>query len=83
MYPAIEITLRLDRIRAAQRRVPAAVGPRFGPSTDGTNLLPFDEGSRLERALIIPGLSPGLNGSSRPQDRYGSWGRLLPYQLSC
>ena len=29
MYPALEITLRLDRIRAAQRPVPAAVEAAF------------------------------------------------------
>jgi len=40
MHPAIEITLHLDRIRAAQRRVPAAVGAAFRALTYGTNLLP-------------------------------------------
>jgi hypothetical protein len=42
MYPALEITLHLNGICAAQRRSPAAFEAAFRASTYGTNLLPFD-----------------------------------------
>jgi hypothetical protein len=40
MYPAIEITLHLDHVYAAQPSSHAALGYAFGASIRGTNLLP-------------------------------------------
>jgi len=45
MYPAIEITLCLDVFAQISDRFRLPLGPRFGPSTYGTNLLPLDAAS--------------------------------------
>jgi len=42
MYPAIEITLCLDVFAQISDRFRLPLGPRFGPSTYGTNLLRLD-----------------------------------------
>jgi hypothetical protein len=42
MYPAREIALRLDRIRAAQRPVPATVGAAFQTLHVRHQPAPFD-----------------------------------------
>jgi hypothetical protein len=52
MYPAIEIDLHLDRIRAAQRQCPAAPEAAFRALTYGTNLLPH-------RHILAKGASRG------------------------
>jgi hypothetical protein len=52
MYPAIEIHLHLDRIRAAQRQCPAAPEAAFRALTYGTNLLPH-------RHILAKGASRG------------------------
>jgi hypothetical protein len=41
LYPAIEITLHLDHVYAAQRRSPATVKVAFRALKYGTNLLPL------------------------------------------
>jgi hypothetical protein len=43
MNPAIEITLHLDRVYAAQRRRLVALEPAFRDCTWGTNLLPMTQ----------------------------------------
>jgi hypothetical protein len=63
MFPAVEMTLRLDRIRAAQQPVPAAVGAAFGPSTYGTNLLPFDAAWPTHRPRLAERRTAGDGGT--------------------
>jgi hypothetical protein len=41
MYPAVEITLRLDHVHAAERPSPTALGSAFRDLHVGTNLLPL------------------------------------------
>ena len=51
MYPAIEITLHLDDVFAADGGVQPPLSPRLGTCTWGTNLLPSTE---LIRTLEPP-----------------------------
>jgi hypothetical protein len=53
MYPAIEITLRLDVFAQLSDGFRLPLGPRFGPSTYGTNLLPVDAASPSASAADV------------------------------
>ena len=56
MYPAVEITLRLDHVYAAERPSPTALGSAFRDLHVGTNLLPLQAARKT---------SPGLRTLAR------------------
>ena len=76
MYPALEITLRLDRIRAAQRPVPAAVGAAFRTLHVRHQPAPFDAARQDLRASRRP---PKRRRPCAPQLPDATGGRTAEY----
>jgi hypothetical protein len=71
MYPAIEITLRLDCIRAAQRPVPAAVGATFRTLHVRHQSAPFDADRQELRAFEATTRTVVDHASRREPDTTG------------